>query len=229
MSAAERLRARPPRRGGRRRGPGATTSASRPGRRASTGSCDVAASRRPASTRSAWRWPPARSVGYLANRLGITAWRRDHPEVADGRRRRGRSSSSASPAPAPRSSTTCSPRTRALRAPLTWEVDLPVPAADHRRPTTPTRASTRCRPPSTWPTRSSPGSPTFHPMGARLGQECVRITGGDFRSMIFPTQYRVPTLQPLAARRGRPRPGLPLAPPLPPAPAVGPPGRRSGC
>ena len=30
-------------------------------------------------------------------------------------------------------------------------------------------------------------------MGARLAQECVRITGGDFRSMIFPTQYRVPT------------------------------------
>src|SRR5262249_28822928 len=28
---------------------------------------------------------------------------------------------------------------------------------------------------------------------ARLGQECVRITGGDFRSMIFPTQYRVPS------------------------------------
>jgi len=25
------------------------------------------------------------------------------------------------------------------------------------------------------------------------GQECVRITGNDFRSMIFPTQYRVPS------------------------------------
>ena len=30
-------------------------------------------------------------------------------------------------------------------------------------------------------------------MGARLAQECVRITAGDFRSMIFPTQYRVPS------------------------------------
>jgi hypothetical protein len=38
-----------------------------------------------------------------------------------------------------------------------------------------------------------PGFTTFHPMGARLGQECVRMTGGDFRSMIFPTQYRVPS------------------------------------
>ncbi|MEY2437580.1 MAG: hypothetical protein QOF97_2416, partial [Acidimicrobiaceae bacterium] len=27
---------------------------------------------------------------------------------------------------------------------------------------------------------------------ARLAQECVRITGGDFRSLIFPTQYHVP-------------------------------------
>jgi hypothetical protein len=38
-----------------------------------------------------------------------------------------------------------------------------------------------------------PGFTSFHPMGARLGQECVRMTGGDFRSMIFPTQYRVPS------------------------------------
>jgi hypothetical protein len=30
-------------------------------------------------------------------------------------------------------------------------------------------------------------------MGARLAQECVRITGADFRSMIFPTQYHIPS------------------------------------
>ena len=38
-----------------------------------------------------------------------------------------------------------------------------------------------------------PGFTAFHEIGARLGQECVRMTGGDFRSMIFPIQYRVPT------------------------------------
>jgi NTP pyrophosphatase (non-canonical NTP hydrolase) len=38
-----------------------------------------------------------------------------------------------------------------------------------------------------------PGFKAMHPMGARLAQECVRITGGDFRSLIFSTQYRVPT------------------------------------
>jgi hypothetical protein len=37
-----------------------------------------------------------------------------------------------------------------------------------------------------------PGFTAFHPMGARLAQECVRMTGSDFRSMIFTTQYRVP-------------------------------------
>ena len=37
-----------------------------------------------------------------------------------------------------------------------------------------------------------PGFTAFHPLGARLAQECVRITGGDFRSMIFPIQYDVP-------------------------------------
>jgi hypothetical protein len=35
----------------------------------------------------------------------------------------------------------------------------------------------------------------MHDMGARLGQECVRITAADFRSMIFATQYRVPEYQ----------------------------------
>jgi hypothetical protein len=35
----------------------------------------------------------------------------------------------------------------------------------------------------------------MHDMGARLAQECVRITAGDFRSMMFNTQYRVPAYQ----------------------------------
>jgi hypothetical protein len=38
-----------------------------------------------------------------------------------------------------------------------------------------------------------PGFRSMHPVGARLAQECVRITGGEFRSMIFPTMYRVPS------------------------------------
>ena len=63
--------------------------------------------------------------------------------------------------------------------------------------------------------RSSPASRAFHPIGARLAQECVRITGGDFRSHDLPDPVRGAHLQPLAARRGRHGPGLPLAPPVP--------------
>jgi hypothetical protein len=33
----------------------------------------------------------------------------------------------------------------------------------------------------------------MHPMGARLGQECICITGGEFASLIFLSQYRLPT------------------------------------
>ena len=200
---------------------GATTSASRRGRRGST-ACSTASLRaKPGSTRSAWRWSTRDVVGYLTNRLGIIAWRRPAPRGGRRARRRARSSSSASRARARRSSTTCSPRTRDLRAPLSWEVDHPCPPPETRHLSTPIRASTesqaaarhgrlahpRLHAPST---RWAPGSP----------QECVRITGGDFRSMIFPTQYPAADLQPLAAARGRPGPGVPLAPAVPAAPAV---------
>jgi hypothetical protein len=37
-----------------------------------------------------------------------------------------------------------------------------------------------------------PGFMKFHPMSARGGQECVRITAGSFCSMIFTVQYRLP-------------------------------------
>lgn len=35
-----------------------------------------------------------------------------------------------------------------------------------------------------------PGFLAFHPMGALVGQECVRITAGEFTSMIYSVQYR---------------------------------------
>jgi sulfotransferase family protein len=38
-----------------------------------------------------------------------------------------------------------------------------------------------------------PGLLAFHPMGALVGQECVRITAGQFCSMIFSVQYRLPS------------------------------------
>ncbi|HEY1989985.1 MAG TPA: sulfotransferase [Acidimicrobiales bacterium] len=130
-------------------------------------------------------------ANYLATRLAITAWRRDHPEVAAGAIERplvivGQ----------PRTGTTILhdllAQDPALRAPLTWEVDRPMP---------PPETATYRSDPRIAEVQANidmaeslmPGFTTFHPMGALLGQECVRITAGDFRSMIFPIQYRVPT------------------------------------
>ena len=38
-----------------------------------------------------------------------------------------------------------------------------------------------------------PGLLAYHPMGALVGQECVRITAAQFCSMIFSVQYRLPS------------------------------------
>ncbi len=128
-------------------------------------------------------------VAYLANRLMINRWREDHPGVADGAIERpivivGQ----------PRTGTTILydllAQDPALRAPLTWMVDRPVP---------PPEAATLHTDPRIAESQATidlvdtvmPGFTTFHPMGALLGQECVRMTGADFKSMIFPTQYRV--------------------------------------
>jgi Sulfotransferase family len=130
-------------------------------------------------------------ASYLDARLMLTAWRRDHPEVMRGRVERpivivGQ----------PRTGTTILydllAQDPALRAPLTWEVDRPIP---------PPETATYDVDPRIGEVQATidlvetvmPGFTAFHPMGALLGQECVRITGGAFRSMIFNTQFRVPS------------------------------------
>jgi hypothetical protein len=129
-------------------------------------------------------------VGYLSNRLGISAWRAQHPGLATQPIERpiviiGQ----------PRTGTTILYDLLAqdpqLRAPLSWEVDRPCP---------PPEPATFESDPRIAEVQAAidlvdslmPGFTAFHPMGARLAQECVRMTGGDFRSMIFVTQYRVP-------------------------------------
>jgi hypothetical protein len=133
----------------------------------------------------------AEIVNYLATRLAITAWRRDHPEVADGTIERpivivGQ----------PRTGTTILfdllAQDPALRAPLTWEVDMPVPPPETDTYDTDPRIA-EVQATLDMVESLMPGFTTFHSMGARLAQECVRMTAGDFRSMMFPLQYRVPT------------------------------------
>ena len=129
-------------------------------------------------------------VAYLTTRLRITDWRRRHPEVADGPIDRpivivGQ----------PRTGTTILydllAQDPSNRAPLTWEVDQPVPPPETATFTTDPRIA-ESDAIAAMPDLIIPGFTDFHPMGATLAQECVRMTGADFRSMIFPTQYDVP-------------------------------------
>jgi hypothetical protein len=132
-------------------------------------------------------------VEYLSSRLRVVDWVNRNPSIADADIRPpivvlGQ----------PRTGTTILfdvlAQDPANRVPLTWEVDQPWP------------------PPETATYESDPridevdaklaavdllipGFRAMHDMGARLGQECVRITAADFRSMIFATQYRVPEYQ----------------------------------
>ena len=135
----------------------------------------------------------AEIVDYLINRLRIVDWRKRLPEIAEREIRPpvvilGQ----------PRTGTTILfgvlAQDPANRVPLTWEVDRPWP---------PPETATYESDPRIAEVQATlegtelliPGFLGMHELGARLGQECVRITAGDFRSMIFPTQYRVPSYQ----------------------------------
>ncbi len=129
-------------------------------------------------------------VDYLRIRQGIVDYARRHPEVTGRPVERpivivGQ----------PRTGTTILydllARDPRLRAPLTWEVDRPLPPPDPAtRESDPRIAEVEER--IGLADALVPGFTDFHPMGALLAQECVRMTAADFRSMIFNTQYRVP-------------------------------------
>ena len=80
----------------------------------------------------------------------------------------------------------------ALRPPLTWEVDNPYPLPRPETYDTDPRIA-EAQATIEMSEQIVPGLLAFHPMGALVGQECVRITAGQFCSMIFSVQYRLPT------------------------------------
>lgn len=130
-------------------------------------------------------------VTYLTSRLGVVAERSRLPEIASapivapivivGQGRTGTSILHDLLAQDP-----------GHRVPRTWEVDRPCP---------PPQTATYASDPRIAEVDATldgvdhvlPGFRAMHPMGAELAQECVRITALDFRSMIFPTQYHVPS------------------------------------
>ena len=128
---------------------------------------------------------------YLGDRMRLVAHRQAHPEIAGvdvvppivivGQGRTGTTILHQLLAQDP-----------ATRVAMTWEVDRPFPPPETATYDTDPRIA------DVEETLAGidlvlPGFKTMHPMGARLPQECVRITASDFRSMIFPTQYRVPS------------------------------------
>ena len=130
-------------------------------------------------------------VRALKNRLQIVDWRKSHPEIAEQKIERpifivGQ----------PRTGTTILfdllAQDPSLRPPLTWEVDapLPVPRPDTYE-TDPRIAETQAS--LEMSEHIIPGFMSWHPMGAQVGQECVRITASQFCSMIFSVQYRLPS------------------------------------
>ena len=129
--------------------------------------------------------------GALCNRLRVLDWHARHPEIAEqpvrrpiviaGQGRTGTTILHDLLAQDPGS-----------RVPHSWELwsPCPPPEREHAHDDPRIAASQAQLDRSE---RLIPDFKRIHRMGAELPQECVRITGGDFRSMIFPTQYHVPT------------------------------------
>ena len=129
-------------------------------------------------------------VKDLSNRLLIEQWRKDHPAVADQRIERpivivGQ----------PRTGTSIlhdlMAQDPANRAPLSWEVERPVPAP---------RTQTFGTDPRIAEAQAGfdlvesiiPGFTAFHELGAQLAQEDVRMFCSDFRSMQYSLQFEIP-------------------------------------
>ena len=193
----------------------------------------------PASSATWTRWAPKHTctswanrssageiVEYLSTRLGLVDWRKQHPEIAAAASCR-RSSSSGRPARARRSCTTSSRRIPANRVPLTWEVDSPLPPPETATYETDPRIAAhagaarrrRARDPGL-PGHASDGRAA--PAGVRA-HDRRRLPEHDLPDAV-PRAF----VHPLAARRSRHGARVPVAPPLPAAPAVAAPGAAVG-
>ena len=127
----------------------------------------------------------------LSNRLGVIDWRKKNPDVV-----RQQIARPIFIVGQPRTGTTILYDLLAqdpdLRAPLTWEVDEPCPVPQPETYHDDPRIA-QIQSNIELSEQIVPGFLKFHPMGALVGQECVRITAGEFTSMIYSVQYRLPT------------------------------------
>lgn len=134
---------------------------------------------------------PMAVLGHLRNRLQVTDWHRRHPEIGSadvtppivmiGMGRTG--------------STILHDlfgQDPANRVPRTWEVDHPCPPPETATYETDPRID-ESQGGIDLAYEMRPELRFMHPMGARLGQECIVITGGEFASAIFNSQFRLPS------------------------------------
>ena len=136
---------------------------------------------------------PAVIGRYLANRLQIIDWHRRHPDMgaADvlppvfmiGMGRTGTTILFDLLAQDP-----------ASRVPRTWEVDHPTPPPESATYETDRRIA-EVQSGIDMLMAHQPGFMAMHPLGATLGQECISMTGCEFASLIFVSQFRLPTYQ----------------------------------
>lgn len=129
--------------------------------------------------------------GRLEDRLRLIDWWKQHPEVAEERITR----------PVfviglPRTGTTilygalaASP---ALRSPVTWEVDIPVPPADPTTLATDPRIA-RMRKNYDGLRRIAPDIDRIHAVGELLPQECIAMHALEFQSLEYVVTYPVPS------------------------------------
>jgi len=79
-----------------------------------------------------------------------------------------------------------------FRAPLTWEVAQPDPPPETATYRTDPRIEV-AEASAAMMEALNPGFQAIHPSGAERAQECVAITSGDFRSLLYSTVFDVPS------------------------------------
>ena len=80
----------------------------------------------------------------------------------------------------------------ATRVPMTWEVDRPCPPPEAATYDTDPRIA-EVEAVIEMGHRAKPEFQAMHPTGARLAQECIRFTGCQFTSLIFLSQFSMPS------------------------------------
>jgi len=134
---------------------------------------------------------PETLLMYLTNRLQLRDWHARHPEIGQvevspvvfmiGMGRTGTTIVHDLLGQDPRN-----------RTPRTWEVDRPFPPPEAATyDTDPRIAEVQAGIDAGLAAR--PDIQAMHPTGARLAQECIRFTGMDMKSLIFLSQFAMPS------------------------------------